>query len=300
MAITKTRRHNSLIPSLPSLKKKLGSGGTPPSGEASVTSHDSGNSQESPTDRIPLRREVEEAECVRLLKVYCRSHDLAFSEATIYRIAAFHDFDLESAQEALQENEDNHYLNLSLGDSLKQQIQTRLAFPLPDLKTKKGNAGVVYMRPSNYIPGFENQSSVAENLSYVLNDMSRTKDQCRNGVCLLINMEGFSKENYSSEYWEQLMQIFQGKLVPTKVNLVLFVNSSSYFNSKLWKITKSMLSGNNGDFSKNVFNIQSNMLSDFLMDDFESLLPDEFSEGWRSTDEIVEDYVDLKAYEDEK
>lgn len=256
---------------------------------------DAGSTSTSSSPRA--RDNSTEIGCLNCLKDYCKTMRYGFSDAEIYRFAAFHSFRFEPTRTALRENRDNHYLYLSMGDSLKKQIETRMLFPLPNMKTKKGNSDVIYMRPSRYIPGFGGRMSVFENLAYVLNDVSRTKEQCTSGIAVVANMEGFTKDNFDKDYWGQLMQMLEGELVPTRINLVLFVNPPSWFSSKIWKLTKSMLSD---DFSKNVHTIQSDGLSDFLMDGYESLLPDEIPVGWKCTDEIVEDYVDLKKYQESR
>ena len=52
-------------------------------------------------------------------------------------------------------------------------------------------------------------------------------------------------------------------------------------------------------FAKKVHMINESRLSEFLMDGYEQYLPDEFANGWKDTDEIMEDLVDLKQYEDD-
>lgn len=89
------------------------------------------------------------------------------------------------------------------------------------------------------------------------------------------------------------MEALQGKMVPTKVELFLIVNPPKWFG-KIFKIMKPMLSKS---FSKKTHIIQDDQLGEFLMEGYERHLPDEFQMGLVRSEEILEDYVDLKRYE---
>eukprot|EP00980_Cylindrotheca_fusiformis_P012401 scaffold3044_cov103-Cylindrotheca_fusiformis.AAC.4 len=244
---------------------------------------------------VPERSTSNEMECLRLLKAYCKSKNYSFSDTTIHRFASFHDFRVGAAKHALRQNQDNHYLNIGMSQARKKQLQTGFIFPLLNMKLKDQEVGVLYVRPSTYVPLFSGRTDLVESVSFVLNDMSQTKEQCTNGVAAVINMKGFEKDNFDRECWGGLIHMLEGKVVPTRVTLVLFVDAPAWFNAKIWKLTKSMLSDS---FSKQVHMIESDRLSEFLMEGFEALLPDEISQGWKSTDEIVEDYIDLKMYQE--
>ena len=150
------------------------------------------------------------------------------------------------------------------------------------------------MRPSRYVPSQMKTSMVIDNLCYVLNDLSRTKEQCQNGVAFIANMNDWTMKNFSHDYCFQFMQALQGKMVPTKVELFLIVNPPSWFG-RIWKVMKSMLSKS---FAKKVHMIKEEQLGEFLMDGYEQHLPDEFISGWKVTEEITDDYIDLRRYED--
>lgn len=235
--------------------------------------------------------------CVEGLKDFCRTSGIDLSDELIFRYACFDSFNFEHAKEAIAENRDNEFLKLKMKSSLKGQFNTKALFPLPGLKTKECDSEVLYLRPSRYFPEEVDATTVIESLCYVLNDMSDTEEKCRNGVALISNMKGFAIENFNEDHWFQFMMTLQGNLVPTRVNLVLIVNAPSWFQQNVWKKMKPALSSS---FSKNVHMIKSDKLSDYLMDGYREYLPTELPHGYRDTREIVEDYIDLKAFQDKQ
>ena len=180
-------------------------------------------------------------------------------------------------------------------DELLEQFHTATLFPLPEVKTKGNDCNVLYMRPSRYFPSTETRL-IIDNLCYALNDMSKTKADCRRGVAFIANMRGWTKKNFSQDYCFQFMQALQGRMVPTKVKLFLIVNPPKFFGS-IWKIMKPMLSKS---FAKKVHIIEEERLGEFLVDGYQEYLPDEFSCGMRDAYEICEDFIDLKRYEEEQ
>jgi hypothetical protein len=238
-----------------------------------------------------------QTEVVKALQKSCRTSDISMSDEMIYRFAYFHSFDFEAAQEAIMENKDNSYLRLQMRGDLLEQFETNTVFPLSGLKTKTGNSDVLYMRPSRYFPKLsDDSSSLLENLCYILNDMSDTEEKCRNGVAFVANMNDFTTMNYTEDYWLQLMHTLQGDLVPTRVSLFLIVNPPTWF-FKVWKNMKSMMST---AFAKKAFIIDSENLPDYLAEGYQAFLPDELCNGWRITPDIVEDYIDMKMFQDRK
>lgn len=182
-----------------------------------------------------------------------------------------------------------------MSSRLEQKFASRTVFPLPGLKAKNNKTNVVYMRPSRYFPESNDTNIIIDSLCYVLNDLSATEENCRNGVAVVANMKGWTIENFSLDYWALLMQTLQGQMVPTKIELFLIVNPPSWFGN-IWKIMKPMLTY---AFSKNVHIInQEDRLSDYLKKGYEKYMPDEICQEGRITEELVEDYVDKKSYED--
>ncbi|KAL3936758.1 MAG: hypothetical protein SGBAC_007995 [Bacillariaceae sp.] len=237
-----------------------------------------------------------DAECLKKLqRFFTEDSTRSISDDIIFRFACFHDFEYWEAFVGLQEYDANRRLHLRMDGELLTQFQTKTIFPLPGLKTKDYRCNVFYMRPSRYIPAEMSTSNVVDNLCFVLNDLSQTKEECQNGVAFIANMKGWTMKNFSHDYCFQFMQALQGKQVPTKVELFLIVNPPAWFG-RVWKVVRPMLSKS---FSRKVHIIKEHRLGEFLMPGYEKFLPDEFSCGYKDAAEICEDYEDLKYHEDE-
>lgn len=249
--------------------------------------------------------------CFRALQTFFATMDISISDETICRYACFHSFDYEATKEAILDDradiDTDHLLNrLQMRGSLLAQFETNALFPLPGLKTKRGKSDVIYMRPSRYIPQQPNDgeeqaksgpSKIIKNLCYVLNDLSDSEEKCRAGVAFVANMKGFTTKNYNEEYWLEFIEGLQGKLVPTRVNLFLIVNPPTWFG-KIWnKTMRPMMSS---AFAKTVHIVDSDEIRDYLADGYQAFLPKELDNGWRNTAELVEDYVDIKIFEDRR
>eukprot|EP00980_Cylindrotheca_fusiformis_P014047 scaffold3670_cov124-Cylindrotheca_fusiformis.AAC.23 len=234
--------------------------------------------------------------CMDRLKSFCDTSGIKFSDETIFRFACFHSFKFDQAKEAIEENRDNHYLNIKMKSSLKGQFVSKAFFPLPGLKTVD-DSEVLYLRPSHYCPAEMEEATIIESLCYALNDMSDTEEKCRKGIAVISNMKGVTRENFDEEGWLEFMLTLQGEMVPTKVNLLLIVHAPSWFRKDVFKSMKTKLSSS---FNKKVHQVKSEHLSDYLMEGFRAYLPSDLSHGYRDPDEIVEDYVDLKSFQDER
>mmetsp|Transcript_35866 Transcript_35866/g.86713 ORF Transcript_35866/g.86713 Transcript_35866/m.86713 type:complete len:252 (+) Transcript_35866:165-920(+) len=217
------------------------------------------------------------------------------SDAEIFRFAHFHNFNYNETLKDIQQKHDSRYMNLRMSRILLEQLETKTLFPLPGMKTIDRKCDVFYMRPSRYVPSEMKTSNVIDNLIYILNGLSQTKEQCENGVGFIANMEDWTMKNFSHDYCFQFMQALQGKMVPSKVELFLIVNPPKWFG-KVWTIMKPMLSKS---FAKKVHMIKEERLGEFLMDGYEQYLPDEFSSGWQITEEITEDYIDQRRYDED-
>ena len=236
-------------------------------------------------------------QCLKRLKKFVTQTTVRpISDITIFRFAHFYKFDYYDALDALKNYDSNKRLRLRMEGDLLLQFQTKTLFPLPGMKTKDYKCDVFYMRPSRYVPCEMKTSDLIDNLCFVLNDLSRTKEQCQNGVAFVANMNDWTMKNFSYDYCLQFMQCLQGKMVPTKVLLFLIVNPPSWFG-RIWKIVRPMLSRS---FAKRIRIIKEERLGEFLMNGFEKYLPDEFSCGLKDTAEVYEDYEDLKYYQDDR
>eukprot|EP00980_Cylindrotheca_fusiformis_P011561 scaffold2737_cov99-Cylindrotheca_fusiformis.AAC.7 len=263
-----------------------------PSGLAvggSSSSSAAGSSQQSHSRR-------KEELCLQILRTFCEVSEIQLSDHTIFRYACLHHFKAAKAKAAIQNCHDKHYLDLRMQGELAEQFRACVLLPLPaDLTTKKGNSSVFYMRPSRYNPTKTPTKKIIENMCYILNDRCNTRQRARDGVAFVANMKGWTMHNFSMDYCRQFMHCLQGHIVPTRVELFLIVNPPSWFGN-VWKLMKPMLSRS---FSRKVHIVKQEKLADYLMNGYEQFLPDDLIASGISTSEIVEDYVDLKRYEDE-
>lgn len=237
-----------------------------------------------------------EIECMASLRQYSVEQGIGMSERRLFRFACYHRFNIEKAKEAVHENRDNAFLDLEMRPSLQDSFVAKSLFPLSGLTTKKHDSQVVYTNPSRGDHSSrDSMTKVLESLCYVMNDYSRTEQQCRDGIALITHLDGFEREHFDEHEWHQFMTALQGGLVPTRVTLVLLVNPPAWFQKDVWRKLKSSMPS---QFRRNVHAIVSDKLGDYLMEDYWTRLPSELPRGYRDADEIIEDYVDLKAFED--
>lgn len=261
----------------------------------SVATEDSSSIGEFSTAGSSQLLNVCEEDCMAGLRRYVAEEGIQMSEQRLFRFANFHNFDLEKAKEAVDENRDNAFLDLEMHGDLRGQFVNKMLFPLSGLRTKKNNSQVIYGRPSRGKPDDDNMTKVLQSLCYVMNDFSQTEEQCRDGVALVTNLEGFTKEHFDELEWRQFILALQGTLVPTKVTTILIVNAPIWFKQDVWKKMRSSMPF---QFRRNVHIISADKLGDYLMEDYQAYLPHEIAHGYRSGSEIIEDYIDLKSYED--
>lgn len=238
-----------------------------------------------------------EEDCMTGLRQYVAQEGIQMSEQRLFRFANFHNFDLEKTKEAVDENRDNAFLDLEMHGELRGQLVNKMLFPLPGLRTKKNKSQVIYGRPSRTNPEDDNMTNVLQSLCYVMNDFSQTEQQCRDGVALVTNLAGFKREHFDEMEWRQFILALQGTLVPTKVNTILLVDAPAWFKQEVWRKMRSSMPY---QFRRNVHIISSDKLGDYLMEDYQAYLPHEIAHGFRSGTEIIEDYIDLKSYEDKQ
>lgn len=235
--------------------------------------------------------------CLSQLETLCSDNDYQVSSDMMFRFACFHNFSYECAKSAIETSADNKYLNIRMSQDLAAQFESRLLFPLPKLTLKRDNSHVIYIHPSRYQKhSAKNEDMMVKSLCYVLNDFSKSEAECRDGVAVVINMNGWSTESsFNKDVWFRVMRVLQGELVPTKVKTVLIVDAPKEFVG-MWNSGKRSLLTS---FSKNVHLIKESKLGAFLMEDYEEQMPCDFVGTWRCPNEIVEDYVDLKSYHDQ-
>ena len=139
-----------------------------------------------------------------------------------------------------------------------------------------------------------------ENLCYILNDFSRTKEQCVQGVAVIINMKHCDKSKFSLDLWMQVMMALQGNLVPTIVKSVLLVDSPKWFHNNIYWKTQARTTLAPSFVRKFRLIEGSHLLNgEYFADGCEGYLPTSVG-GWKLEDEIVEDYLDLKEFEQQQ
>lgn len=256
---------------------------------------DTTSSSESPRTLITKENflQHDEMEAMENIAIFCKEKRIRLASNEIFRIACFYDFQLSKTKKAIEREQKNPFLRLRVDDDLEEYMDKQILFPVQDLKTKN-NLDVIYLRPSRHFPEHTPTINLTNNLCYVMNDLSRTEEQCRNGVALIANLDEFTMNNLRIDCCHQFMQAVQGNFVPTKMELALIVDPPSYFK-QAWKIIRPMLASS---FAKKVHVIKREQLSDYLMDGYIKFLPDELG-GLQNTAALVDEYIKVKLFEEE-
>lgn len=234
---------------------------------------------------------IAEMDCLQKLREYCKLFHIPASDSLIFRFACFYSFGYEETRKGLKKDYDNPYLSFQMDDVMMKQFQTAILYPLPRMRTKKRKSQVIYARPARYIRSPEAFDELLKQLCYILNDLSRTAQQCQHGVSLLINLKGFSRRNVDLENSTRLLQLIQSHLVPTKLEMIIFVDTTAT-SSNIWQSLSPLLSPE--ETNKIHFTRQDD-LHRYLMPSFEKYLPEEIASGWRNTYDIIGDYVERKV-----
>lgn len=244
--------------------------------------------------RLGVSVSVEQC-CAEILS-FCQQNDIPAHGELIFRFACFHSFDTEAACKAIAKQHHSRYLHLRIDPILIRQLQSGIIFPIPSLKTRNENAAVLYVRPCLYQPSTENSLNFIDAMCYVLNDMSKTREQCENGVAVIMNMSGYSKANFHRENSKRVLSVFQGRKVPTKIPLILMVDPSK-IAFQVWKIVRPMAPAS---LAKKMHFITNDKLGRYFGKDYQFHLPEELASGCVSSAEITEDYIDLKLVSDQE
>lgn len=192
----------------------------------------------------------------------------------------------EAAAWKVMQNYDKRFLSLT-ATYLEEQLSTKTLFPVPGLKTLKGGHDVFYMRPSRYSPKETPTELIIDNLGYCMASMQENnEDSAREGIGFVANMNDWKMSNFSVDYCMQFMKMLQGK-IPVRVRMFLIVNPPGWFGM-IWSIMRPMLSEH---FREKVHLVPEGVLVYYLAEGFEDFLPDEFSNGYASTEDIVKDYI---------
>jgi len=233
--------------------------------------------------------------CLLQLLEFCRLFCINLTKIQIFRYACCHDFQYESARKAIEGTYDSPYLHLRMDGALIETFQKRIIMPLPGLRTRD-NSQVIYMRASRYHHHSATSKQLAiDSLCYLLNDMSRTRDDCRGGVSIIANLRSYGVKNFDMDAILQAAKAVEGRLlVPARFTVLLYIDAPEVFVNG-WKLLRPMLAP---WLAKKVHFIKADQLGNFLVSGYKDFLPDEIEGGWKDTRELVDDYVDLKIYDE--
>jgi len=248
------------------------------------------------TNHLTIKNDYEkhsEEVCLLQLLEFCYLSHINFTEIQIFRYACCHGFKYESARKAIKKTCDSPYLYLRMDGTLVEIFQGRIMMPLPGLRTKD-NSQVIYIRASRYYHSTTSKQHFIDSLYYLLNDMSRTRDDCRGGVSIIANLRGYGVKNYDMDAILQAAKAVEGRLVPTRFSVLLYVDAPKIFMNG-WKLLRPLLAP---WLAKKVRFIKADQLDSFLMSGYKDFLPDEIEGGWKDTQELVDDYIDLKIYDE--
>ena len=109
-------------------------------------------------------------------------------------------------------------------------------------------------------------------MCYVLNAMNQTIDQCRNGILVIVNMDGYKRKNFHRDTQMRLSKIVEGHVVPASIVQILIVNPPKFFKT-IWKVVRP---AHSALFSRRIHMIELNKLGNYLMEGYEEYLPEEF------------------------
>ncbi|CAJ1961501.1 unnamed protein product [Cylindrotheca closterium] len=238
------------------------------------------------------RQNRKEQECIRKLKEECRFANISASDIIIFRFACFYDFHFDKARTAIVQKFDDLHLNLRMEDKLCEQFQNKVIFPLPGLMTKNKKHEVLYFHASRHFPATMDTEMLIKNMTYIFNDMSLTKEQCRNGVAMVIDLNHWTFKNFTPECSNKFFKALQYQ-VPTKVEAVYIVNAPNWFPKMYRHLFKKMMAKS---FAKKVLILKHpQQLQNHLMDGCEKYLPVEMG-YWVDSSEIIDDFVDMKLH----
>lgn len=238
------------------------------------------------------RQNQKEEQCVRSLQDNCRLANIPASDNMIFRFACYHDFDFDEARAAIAKKFADPHLHLRMEGDLRQQFENLVIYPVPGLMTKNMKHEVLYFHACKHIPAEMSSEMLIQNVLYVLNEMSVTEEQCRNGVAMIVDLYQWTFKNFTNECTNKFLNAMQHQ-VPTKVESVLIVNAPRWF-PKIWKMMKKMISKS---FAKKFIIVKNaNQLQDHLMHGYERFLPHEV--GYWCATEIVEDFIDMKVHDE--
>lgn len=238
----------------------------------------------------------EEEECVKQLQTFCKTSRLNVSDELIWRFAVYHGFSYRKASQAISKQHDDRYVNLRMEDELAEYMKTSMAcVTLPEVRTTIG-AGAFYYYPARFENSDSNAQLMLKSFVYVLNDMSRTPEQCAKGVVQIINLKDYSLRNYNKELMVLLTDVSEGKVIPTRISQILILNAPKVFGI-VWRVATLFMSAVH---RRRIRMIHESQLKEYLLEGYEEHLPSELVAGGKPISEMVTGYVDTKKFEEEQ
>ena len=166
-----------------------------------------------------------ELKCLEKLRTGCLEENRDVSHELIIRYAIHYKFNFKKAKAAISKGYTERYLYLQMeGELVRYFMTSMVCFPLPGLKSRMTGSDVLYFRPSRFLPSSENNELLLDSMSYVLNSMSRNVDQCRKGIVMIVNMDGYSMKNFHNDTQMKMTRLAEGDIIPTRIVDILIVN----------------------------------------------------------------------------
>ena len=174
---------------------------------------------------------------------------------------------------------------------------------LPDLRTKDPDKRrVVYVEPAKFNVKDASTKDIFSYLIYMLRVATESEDSSTNGICVLLNMEGWTMKDYSVHFWSQFMQILSGNIFPINVHQILLVDTPRWFGTVIRMIQR-MVSPEFMNKLKRVCteNLHMHIICrDNENGDIFEYLPDEMSKGRLNSNSLGYDFICYRVYVEQK
>ena len=122
-----------------------------------------------------------------------------------------------------------------------------------------------------------------------------TEEEGWNGVTILSYLKGYGLKNHQHDPENRLVHMIDGNIIPIRIAQILSVDANKIY-SKIMKMSKPLMTKS---FAEKFQVIKTKDLGEYLMEGYEQFLPDEIEGGWRSAEEIVEDFCDERRYKEQ-
>lgn len=127
---------------------------------------------------------------------------------------------------------------------------------------------------------------LTDNLVYVMSALLEREAACTKGIGLIANMTGLKMSSFSTSSFRKFLSFLEGRLVPTRVQLVLFVNCPCWFG-RAWAMMRPLIGK---ELRRKAHIISFGELEGFLMEGCDDFLPDDIG-GKKRTSAIVQNFI---------